>query len=59
MLDPCAEHTGQSIRYLEQRGRLDLAGALRLASPVLGGAPCLVHRATGFSTSRSGESLIA
>lgn len=47
-LDPCAEHTGQSIRYLKHDGRLDLAGALRLASPVLGGAPCLVHRATGL-----------
>ena len=47
-LDAGAERNGQSIRYLEQKGPLDLGGALRLAAPAVGNAPCLVHRATGL-----------
>jgi glucose-1-phosphate thymidylyltransferase len=43
-----AAHGGHTLRYLEHQAPLDLPGALRLAAPVLEGAPCIVHRATGL-----------
>lgn len=36
------------VRYVEQRAPVDLAGALRLAAPLIGGAPCIVHVASGL-----------
>ena len=36
------------LRYVEQRDPLDLAGALRLAAPVVGAAPCVAHLASGL-----------
>ena len=44
-IDP---HENLALRCLEHESQLDLPGALRLAAPVLGGAPCIVHRATGL-----------
>src|SRR5690349_17581759 len=41
-------HTSLTLRYLEHDAPLDLPGALRLAAPVLEGAPCIVHRGTGL-----------
>jgi glucose-1-phosphate thymidylyltransferase len=41
---------GIRTRQLHHRGPLDLVGALRLAAPVMGDAPCLVHLATGLLT---------
>lgn len=43
-----AVHKSLSLRYLEHEAPLDMPGALRLAAPVLEGAPCIVHRATGL-----------
>jgi glucose-1-phosphate thymidylyltransferase len=37
-----------AIRYLEEEKPLDLAAAIRLAAPVVGDGPCIVHRATGL-----------
>jgi glucose-1-phosphate thymidylyltransferase len=39
---------GLRLRYLEQEGPVDLSGALRLAAPVVGDAPCVVHLAGGL-----------
>ena len=39
---------GARLRYVEQRGPLDLAGALRLAAPIVGAAPCIAHLAGGL-----------
>lgn len=39
---------GLAIRYLNQEAPLDLATGIRLAAPVVGDAPCIVHRATGL-----------
>ena len=39
---------GAEIRYLEQAAPLDLPTAIRMAAPVVGDAPCVVHRATGL-----------
>jgi glucose-1-phosphate thymidylyltransferase len=36
------------LRYLECPGGLDLAGAFRLAAPVVGDAPCIAHLAGGL-----------
>jgi len=41
-------HKNLALRFLEHEAALDLPGALRLAAPVLAGAPCIVHRATGL-----------
>lgn len=37
-----------AIEYLEQATPLDLAGALRLAAPIVKDVPCIVHRASGL-----------
>lgn len=37
-----------AIRYLEQKAPVDLAGAIRLTAPIVGDAPCIVHRAAGL-----------
>ena len=37
-----------AIRYLEQNTPLDLATAIRLTAPIVGDAPCIVHRAAGL-----------
>jgi glucose-1-phosphate thymidylyltransferase len=39
---------GGTLRYVEQRGPMDLGDALRLAAPLVGGAPCIVHVASGL-----------
>jgi glucose-1-phosphate thymidylyltransferase len=36
------------VRYVQQRPPLDIAGALRLAAPIIGDAPCIVHLANGL-----------
>jgi glucose-1-phosphate thymidylyltransferase len=36
------------LRYVETPGPLEFAGALRLAAPLLGDAPCIVHLASGL-----------
>src|SRR5690348_3769271 len=36
------------IRHLEQEAPLGLATAIQLAAPLVGDAPCIVHRATGL-----------
>src|SRR5450755_5008323 len=36
------------LRYVETAGALDFAGALRLAAPVVGDAPCIAHLANGL-----------
>jgi len=45
LLDPRDDF---AIEYLEQAAPLDLAGAFRLAAPVIKDAPCIVHRASGL-----------
>jgi glucose-1-phosphate thymidylyltransferase len=42
------QQDGVQLRYLDQPGPLDLAGALSLAAPTIGGAPCIVHLASGL-----------
>lgn len=37
-----------AIQYVEGRGRLDLGGALSLAAPIVGRAPCIAHLASGL-----------
>jgi len=37
-----------AIRYLEHDGLFDLAAAIRGAGPLVGGAPCIIHRANGL-----------
>jgi glucose-1-phosphate thymidylyltransferase len=39
---------GAEIRHLEQEAPLDVPTAIRVAAPVVGDAPCIVHRATGL-----------
>jgi glucose-1-phosphate thymidylyltransferase len=39
---------GFRMHYLQQPGPIDIAGALSLAAPVIGGAPCIVHLASGL-----------
>jgi glucose-1-phosphate thymidylyltransferase len=36
------------LRYVEAPGSLDFAGALRLAAPIVGDAPCVAHLANGL-----------
>jgi glucose-1-phosphate thymidylyltransferase len=40
--------TRVEIRHLEQEGPLDVPTAIRMAGPVVGDAPCIVHRASGL-----------
>jgi glucose-1-phosphate thymidylyltransferase len=47
-LDPRRKRGRCPIRYLEQEAPLELRGALRLAAPVVGDRPCIVHLATGL-----------
>jgi glucose-1-phosphate thymidylyltransferase len=37
-----------SLRYVQCRSPLDLAGALHLAAPIIGGMPCVAHLANGL-----------
>lgn len=37
-----------SLRYVEQQAPLRLGDALELAAPIMGGAPCIVHVASGL-----------
>jgi glucose-1-phosphate thymidylyltransferase len=39
---------GLKLRYVTQRGGLDIDGALNLALPIVQGAPCIVHVASGL-----------
>ena len=39
---------GLRLQFVEQPGRIDLSDALRLAAPVVGTAPCIVHLAGGL-----------
>ena len=39
---------GAKIRYLEQEAPVDLPTAIGMAAPLVGDAPCVVHRATGL-----------
>lgn len=36
------------LHYVEERSRLDFADVLRLAAPIVGAAPCMVHAADGL-----------
>jgi hypothetical protein len=40
--------TGLCLRYVDCRGPLDLARAIRLATPIVGESPCIVHLASGL-----------
>jgi glucose-1-phosphate thymidylyltransferase len=37
-----------AIRYVEHDAPVDLAAAIRLTAPIVGDAPCVVHRAAGL-----------
>ena len=37
-----------AIRYVQQDAPVDLAAAVRLAAPIVGDAPCIVHRGAGL-----------
>ena len=39
---------GLCLRFVEHEGPLDLPSALGLAAPIVGGAPCIVHLASGL-----------
>ena len=39
---------GPSIRYLHREAPLEVTDALRMAAPVVGDAPCIVHLGTGL-----------
>ena len=43
-----ARANGSAIRYLQQDAPLELRDAFRLAAPVVGARPCIVHLATGL-----------
>lgn len=43
---------GLRLQHVEKRGALDLAGALELAAPMVGDAPCVVHLANGLLDER-------
>jgi glucose-1-phosphate thymidylyltransferase len=44
-----SEHkTGLRLRYIEGETPLDFGDALRLAAPIVGRTPCIVHLATGL-----------
>jgi glucose-1-phosphate thymidylyltransferase len=42
------ESEDSALQYLTQPGFVDVAAALRLAAPVVDGAPCIVHVASGL-----------
>jgi dTDP-glucose pyrophosphorylase len=39
---------GVSLRFVHGRAPVDLAAALKLAAPIVGDAPCIVHQANGL-----------
>jgi glucose-1-phosphate thymidylyltransferase len=39
---------GPEIRYLHRQAPLEVTDAIRMAAPIVGDAPCLVHLATGL-----------
>jgi glucose-1-phosphate thymidylyltransferase len=47
-LDARDKRDGLPIRYVQQEAPLELTDALRLAAPVVGDLPCIVHLATGL-----------
>jgi glucose-1-phosphate thymidylyltransferase len=47
-LDRRGKRSGLPIRYLQQDAPLELTDALRLAAPLVGDAPCIVHLGTGL-----------
>ncbi len=47
-LDARGKRDRPPIRYLHQEASLELTDALRLAAPVVGENPCIVHLATGL-----------
>lgn len=47
-LDGRVTRDGVPIRYLEQQAALELTDGLRLAAPLVGQQPCIVHLATGL-----------
>jgi glucose-1-phosphate thymidylyltransferase len=48
VLSAGAERHGLRLEVVERDGRLELSDALRLAAPVVGTAPCIVHLASGL-----------
>jgi glucose-1-phosphate thymidylyltransferase len=40
--------TGLRVRYVEHGGALDVPAAVKLAAPIVGAAPCVVHYASGL-----------
>jgi len=42
------KRSGSAIRYVQQEAPLELRDAFRLAAPVVGDRPCIVHLATGL-----------
>ncbi len=42
------KRNGSEIRYLQQQAPLELRDAFRLAAPLVGERPCIVHLATGL-----------
>jgi glucose-1-phosphate thymidylyltransferase len=47
-LAACEPRAGLRLRHVERRGPIDLARALRLVTPMIGEAPCIVHLASGL-----------
>lgn len=47
-LDASVHSKGVRLKFVECPGPLDLAGAVGLAAPVVGRAPCIVHLANGL-----------
>ena len=39
---------GAPLRFVSRAAPLDLAGALKLAAPIVDGDPCIVHAASGL-----------
>jgi glucose-1-phosphate thymidylyltransferase len=47
-LDPRSTTHGLRLQFVEPPGPVDLPEALRLAAPLIGNAPCIVHLASGL-----------
>ena len=47
-LDARDDREGLTLVYVQRRAPLDLAGALQLAGPIVGGMPCIAHLANGL-----------
>lgn len=47
-LGTCAERNGPPIRFVHRQAPLEVTDALRMAAPIVGDAPCVVHLATGL-----------